>query len=348
MNINEKYLLKKIRPYIRNNQLTYADFDKLFGFLALKEQYPIVDAIRDNLKIELVDEIDSPPDEENFSDEDEIPAEIASLIVRKPHEIKVSNKFLIRLIQNGDEQARQDLCVKNSGLVGKFAVKYFKNFPCKLTLEDLMQEGFIGMLTAAKKFDLSQETAFSTYATWWIRQSIGRAICDTGYVVRLPAHLVEKIWKATKLDIKFQLQDIELRKRLELIAPEMETTSDEIRELFKLREIYRHIVSLDMPVGEDSDTPLADFIPDENFQLEDTVSLLLLKEQLEEVLSTLTQREKEVLRLRFGLKDGHERTLEEVGKSFNVTRERIRQIEAKALRKLRHPARSKKLRDFLD
>lgn len=218
-----------------------------------------------------------------------------------------------------------------------------------MTLEDLAQEGFIGMLTAAEKFDLSKDTAFSTYATWWIMQAVGRAIIDTGFTVRLPVHLVESIQKATRLDIKFQLQDIELRKRLELIADEMETTSEEIRRLFKLREIYRQIVSLDMPVGEESDTPLADFIPDEDAPTpEDAAMFILLKEQLDETLSTLKTREKEVLNLRYGLEDGRERTLEEVGKIFGVTRERIRQIEAKALRKLRHPAHSKKLREFLD
>ena len=341
MDINEKYLLKQIRPYVKDNRLTYDDFDKIFGFLERREQYAIVDALRDNLKIELVDEIDSPPEEE------EIPAEVAALIVRKPHEIKVPNKFLVRLIQSGDEQARQDLCVKNSGLVGKFAVKCHKKFPCKLTLEDLMQEGFIGMLRAAEKFDFNHDTQFSTYATWWIVQAIQRAIIDTGFTVRLPVNLVEKIWKATKLDRNFQLQNIEVRKRLELIATEMELPLGDVRELFKLRDIYRQIVSLDTPVGEDSDTPLADFIPDEKTQLEDTVTLVLLKDQLEEALSTLSPREKEVLTLRFGLYDGHDRTLEEVGKIFNVTRERIRQVEAKALKKLRHPARSKKLREFL-
>ena len=160
-------------------------------------------------------------------------------------------------------------------------------------------------------------------------------------------HITEKILKASKLDREFQIQNIDVRKRLELIAQEMNTTSEKVRELFKWRDVYFRIASLDKPVGEDMDTPLMEFIPDEE-NLDEKISFILLREQLDEALRTLTPREKNVLRLRFGLEDGKERTLEDVGKIFNVTRERIRQIEAKALRKLRHPARSKKLKDFLD
>ena len=341
--MNTQYIAKEIRPYVADNKLTYDDFDKVFGFLPLKEQYQICYAIQDDLKIELVDEIDCAPAEE------ELPAEVESLIVKQPHEIKVPNKFLIRLIQDGDDQARQDLCVKNSGLVGKFAVKYWKKFASALDLEDLMQEGFAGMLKAAERFDFSQGTAFSTYASWWIMQHIMRAIADTGLIVRLPVHLVEKILKATEIDRQLQLQDVEVRQRLELIAAEMETTSEEVRNFFKLRDIYLHIKSLDTPVSEDNESTLADFIPDDETPAPfDAVAFTLLKEQLDDLLATLTPREKNVLRLRYGLEDGRERTLEEVGKSFNVTRERIRQIEAQALRKLRHPARARKLRDFLD
>ena len=339
--MNTQYISKLISPCVVDNQLTYDDFEKIFGFLPRKEQYPICYAIQDDLKIELVDEIAAAPVEE-------IPAELAPLIFKDPHEIKVPNKFLIRLIQDGDEQARQDLCVKNSGLVGKFALKHSKIFSNKLDLEDLIQEGNIGLIKAAEKFDFTRDTEFSTYAVWWIEQAIKRAIADTGLTVRLPVHLVEKIFKATKLDRNFQLQNMSTGRRLELIAEEMQTTSEEVRELFKLRDIYLHIKSLDMPVGEESDTPLADFIADEDSQTPfDAASFMLLKEQLDEVLSTLTPREQQIMRLRFGLSDGRERTLEEVGKIFGVTRERIRQVEAKALKKLRHPSRSKKLREFL-
>ena len=339
--MNTQYILKEIQPFVVDRRLTYDDFEKIFGFLPLKEQYPICYAIQDELQIELVDEItDAPPEEE-------LPAELAPLIVKDPREIKVPNKFLIRLIQYGDEQARQDLCIKNSGLVGKYALKYSEFLSNKLELEDLIQEGNIGLLKAAEKFDFTKDTEFSTYAVYWIMQAITRAILDTGLTVRLPVHLVEKILKATKLDRQLQIQGVETRRRLELIAEKMETTSEDVRQLFKLRDVYVHIRSLDMPIDEEHETPLADFIPDEKNPLEETVSLLLLKEQLEKVLADLTAREREVLTLRFGLEDGKARTLEEVGKIFNVTRERIRQIEAKAIRKLRHPARSKKLRDFL-
>lgn len=340
--MNTQYILEQIKPCVRENKLTYDDFEKIFGCLPLKEQYTICYAIEDELKIELVDEISTALVAE------EIPAEIAPLIVKKPHEIKVPNKFLIRLIQDGDEQARQDLCVKNSGLVGKFAVKLSKQYPNTLELDDLMQEGFTGMLKAAEKFDFDKDTQFSTYATCWIVQAITRAISNTGLTVRLPVHITEKIFKATRLDRAFQLQELPLRQRLELIVQEMETTSEEVRRLFELREIYLHIKSLDMPVGEDMDTPLAEFIISEENPTDDAVSVMLLREQLDAALSTLTQRERDVLILRFGLEDGHERTLEDVGKIFNVTRERIRQIEAKALRKLRHPARSKRLKEFLE
>lgn len=340
--MNIQYLAKEIRPYVVGNQLTYDDFEKIFGFIPLKEQYKICDVLQDELNIEMVGEIDSPPVEE------EIPPEIAQLIVRQPREIKASNKTLIRWIQAGDEQARQDLCVKNVGLVGKFAVKYRKKYADKLELEDLMQEGYLGLIKAAERFNFDKGTEFSTYATFWIEQAVQRTIIDTGFVVRIPVHMVEKILRATKLDQNFQMQGVTVRERLDLIAAEMSTTADEVRNFFRLRDVYLNMISLDLPVGEDNDTPLADFIPDKDNPLEDTVEILLLREQLDEVLGTLTPREREILELRYGLADGRERTLEDVGKIFNVTRERIRQIQEKALRKLRHPARSKKLREFLD
>lgn len=213
---------KEIIPYVVDNKLTYDTFDKIFGFLPRKEQYPIAYAIQDDLKIELVDEI-------IFSSEEIIPDEVTTLISREAREIKISNKILIGLIQSGDEQARQDLCVKNRGLVEKFAARYEKFFSSQLTFEDLVQEGTIGMLKAAERFDFSRESAFSTYATQWIIQSITRAIVDTGLTIRLLVHVVEKILKASRLEKNFLIQGFELRKRIELIAQEMQTTPEEVR-----------------------------------------------------------------------------------------------------------------------
>lgn len=342
--MNSQYILKTIRQFVRDNKLTYDDFDKVFGFLPRKEQYSIADAIQDDLHIELVDELEETPTEA-------VDVEIEPLIVRQAHEIKMPNKLLIRMIQDGDEQARQDLCVKNRGLVESIAARcerYEKKFNTQLMFEDLTQEGFVGMLKAAERFDFSKETEFSTYATWWIEQAIQRAIYDTGLVIRLPVHLVEKIKTLNRLEKKFLQQGFSLRRRIELIAQETGWELEDVRHLFALSAAHLNITSLDAPVGEESDAPLENFIPDEKSTLEDGVELLLLREQIDAALSTLTEREQEVLKLRYGLADGQERTLEEVGKIFNVTRERIRQIESKALRKLRHLDRSKKLREFLD
>ena len=340
--INIEAIHKAIAPYAVNDEMTWDDFDKIFNFLPLKEQYPIAEAIQDNLKIEFVDEIISV---EKISEAVEVPA----LIFREAKEIKASNKVLIRLIQDGDIQARQDLCIKNRGLVEKFAARYEKLINTQLTFEDLTQEGFVGMLRAAEKFDFGKETEFSTYASQWIIQAITRAIYDTWLVIRLPVHMAEKIFKATRLEKIFLMQGLSLRRRIELIAQEMELKPEYVSYLFAVRAAYMNIVSLDKPVDEESDSLLRDFIEDTSTpDPAEIASVVLLREQLEAALSTLTPRERNVLILRYGLEDGHERTLEEVGKIFNVTRERIRQIESKALQKLRHPARSKKLKDFLE
>ena len=345
--MNIEAIHKAIAPCVVNGEMTWDDFDKIFKFLPLKEQYPIAEAIQDNLKIEFVDEIISAPEE--ILAEEKIPAEVAPLIFRETKEIKASNKILIRLIQDGDKQARQDLCIKNRRLVEKFAARYEKFLSTRLTFEDLTQEGFVGMLKAAEKFDFSEETEFSTYATFWIVQAITRAIYDTGLVIRLPVHMIEKINKASQREKIFLQQGLNLRRRIELVAQEMELKPEDVSYLFALRAAYMNIVSLDKPIEEDGDSLLRDFIEDANTpDPAEVTTFLLLKEELEKVLGTLTQRERTVLILRYGLEDGRERTLEEIGKSFNVTRERIRQIEAKALRKLRHPSRSKKLKDFLE
>ncbi|MFC4804356.1 RNA polymerase sigma factor RpoD [Filifactor villosus] len=371
INANENTKLKELleKGKIKGN-LTYGELADALGNLEMdKDDIENAYETLNQLGIELVDEVTAKAvNTENFdepafekdSDIEDVKVEEEDLSVPKGVSIDdpvrmylkeigkialLSAEEEIELAQQmdeGSEVAKKKLVEANLRLVVSIAKRYVGR---GMLFLDLIQEGNLGLIKAVEKFDYKKGFKFSTYATWWIRQAITRAIADQARTIRIPVHMVETINKLIRVQRQL-LQELGRDPRPEELSEHMEMSVEKIREIQK---ISQEPVSLETPIGEEEDSHLGDFIPDDDaLAPSEAAAYSLLKEQLEEVLSTLNDREQKVLKLRFGLEDGRTRTLEEVGKEFDVTRERIRQIEAKALRKLRHPSRSKKLKDYLD
>ncbi len=347
----------------KKNVLEYTEISEFFADMPLEEDQfeKIMEMLEQNgvdvLRIQETDDVD-----EEFvpSEEDDVDMENLDLTI--PDGISIEDPVrmylkeigkvpllsaeeeieLAQRMEQGDQEARKRLAEANLRLVVSIAKRYVGR---GMLFLDLIQEGNLGLIKAVEKFDYRKGYKFSTYATWWIRQAITRAIADQARTIRIPVHMVETINKLIRVSRQL-LQKLGREPSPEEIAEEMGMPPEKVREILK---ISQEPVSMETPIGEEEDSHLGDFIEDDNVPAPaEAAAFVLLKEQLVEVLGTLTDREQKVLRLRFGLDDGRARTLEEVGKEFNVTRERIRQIEAKALRKLRHPSRSRKLKDFLD
>ena len=347
---------QEISDFFKDQPLDAEQMDKIFDFLEASG----VDVLRitDNGADDLM--LDDDMDIDGLDDEEEV--ELDKIDLSVPEGVSIEDPVrmylkeigkvpllsaeeeieLAKRMEQGDENAKKRLAEANLRLVVSIAKRYVGR---GMLFLDLIQEGNLGLIKAVEKFDYRKGYKFSTYATWWIRQAITRAIADQARTIRIPVHMVETINKLIRVSRQL-LQELGREPTPEEIAEEMDMPVDRVREILK---ISQEPVSLETPIGEEEDSHLGDFIQDDNVPVPaDAAAFTLLKEQLVEVLSTLTDREQKVLRLRFGLDDGRARTLEEVGKEFNVTRERIRQIEAKALRKLRHPSRSRKLKDYLD
>ena len=342
---------QEINEFFRDMQLDAEKFEKILDFLEANN----IDVLRitadddsdDDILLEVDDEEEIEVEKIDLSVPDgvsiEDPVRMYLKEIGKVPLLSAEEEIeLAKRMELGDQEAKKRLAEANLRLVVSIAKRYVGR---GMLFLDLIQEGNLGLIKAVEKFDYRKGYKFSTYATWWIRQAITRAIADQARTIRIPVHMVETINKLIRVSRQL-LQELGREPSPEEIAAEMNMPVERVREILK---ISQEPVSLETPIGEEEDSHLGDFIQDENVPVPaDAAAFTLLKEQLEEVLGTLTEREQKVLTLRFGLEDGRARTLEEVGKEFNVTRERIRQIEAKALRKLRHPSRSRKLKDYLE